>query len=469
MRRWRSSALLPIGLELAFLVGAAACSGSPPGAPEEPPAAGGVLHGVEGAAASERAARAEAPPETTGKGRRQPDTLGSLLPVPGQDGRWTQVVAGGTFLCALSLEGEPRCWTLRDAPPMVAPAGPFSSISAGVAHACGLREDGSAECWGDAFGAATTAPAGGFEQISAGFGYSCAVRQGGELACWGHDTHGQTQPPEGRFRSVAAGYTHSCAVRMDGAAICWGDDRERQTRAPEGRFEMVDVGECTSCGIREGGTVACWGCEQEHTHFRTRPGVIPPAAGPPTNDGWVRLAMGYQHVCALDDRGGLQCWGHSAVDEALAPEGLFRSIDAGFYSNCALRADGAPVCWGWDALVADETPEDYDPATAEDRTHSVGARSDRQYHTCPYEGLGALYLMQGRSREARAQLERAVILAPDIEYQKYLILAEILVEDGERERAIQLLRKAREICPEDPRAEARLRELQGSRAPGPGG
>lgn len=87
-----------------------------------------------------------------------------------------------------------------------------------------------------------------------------------------------------------------------------------------------------------------------------------------------------------------------------------------------------------------------------------------QGNSCPFEGLGLVYLRQGRTDEARAQLETAIELAPDDEYKKYDAMARILMDDGDHEGAAQMLQKSRENNPEGAAAGELEAELAGLRA-----
>ena len=91
------------------------------------------------------------------------------------------------------------------------------------------------------------------------------------------------------------------------------------------------------------------------------------------------------------------------------------------------------------------------------------AQDDRNY-TCPYEGLGLLYLRQGRTEKARENLQRAIQINPDIEFKKYNGLARIHMSEGNYEAATKLLRKSQENFPHDDEAARLLEEVEVLRA-----
>jgi tetratricopeptide (TPR) repeat protein len=79
--------------------------------------------------------------------------------------------------------------------------------------------------------------------------------------------------------------------------------------------------------------------------------------------------------------------------------------------------------------------------------------------TCPYEGLGLTYLSQGRTDEAKVQLERSIELDPDLGFRKYNALARILMDEGDLAGAHAMLDKSAANHPGNPEAEELLRTL----------
>jgi Flp pilus assembly protein TadD len=72
--------------------------------------------------------------------------------------------------------------------------------------------------------------------------------------------------------------------------------------------------------------------------------------------------------------------------------------------------------------------------------------------------LGTVLATAGRPGEAIAAFERAIALRPD-EASAYLNLARLLMAKGERAKAAEVLRRAREASPGDRRVAERLRDL----------
>ncbi|MEO7997219.1 MAG: hypothetical protein ABI852_07215 [Gemmatimonadaceae bacterium] len=148
--------------------------------------------------------------------------------------QFTQVVAGGTYTCAIAVDKNAYCWgqnatgnlgdgtlTERAAPTLVSGGMKFVQISAStgfgtgnltglpnvpvgaVAHTCALTETGAAYCWGwngaGQLGDGTiidrlapVAVSGGktFTEIGAGAAHTCGMNAS-TVSCWGSNASGQ--------------------------------------------------------------------------------------------------------------------------------------------------------------------------------------------------------------------------------------------------------------------------------------
>jgi alpha-tubulin suppressor-like RCC1 family protein len=131
---------------------------------------------------------------------------------------------------------------------------------------------------------------------------------------------------------------------------------------------------------------------------------------PPTRiDGLssiVQIAIGREHICALDRSGQVHCWGLNAMGQlgdgthsfhdrptrALVP--VAHSIAAGYRHTCALTAGGDVWCWGWNnrgqlgsGVISAASPT---PAKVilPEQALEVAAGSE---HTCASTASGALW------------------------------------------------------------------------------
>ena len=147
-------------------------------------------------------------------------------------GRFTQVISGTDYSCALGTNGRVECW--GDGDVIEPPSHRFESIAAGVFHACGVTGQKLVVCWGANENGELNAPRRvRFTSVSAGLHHSCGLGQDGSITCWGKPDDGRTAAPPGKFKSVMASVGHSCAVRQKGGTICWGKNHMGQTNVPQ--------------------------------------------------------------------------------------------------------------------------------------------------------------------------------------------------------------------------------------------
>jgi hypothetical protein len=220
-------------------------------------------------------------------------------------------------------------------------------ISAGGAHTLATQSDGTLHWWGVKTYAEP--PEGVlFKQAAGGKSHSCGIDTENNLHCWGLSDGGvwdfgqvTLTPTEGKFTFAAAGYNHSCAIRENATAHCWGigsEDNltEDQVAYEKGQvkltpsdvhFQQIGAGHSHSCGLKVDGSLACWGGTSGSSDV-------------PTGGGFVSLAVGFHHNCALDTG-----WTKFGLVEDV-PEGAFQSVSCGYGHTCAVRTTGEVVCWG---------------------------------------------------------------------------------------------------------------------------
>jgi alpha-tubulin suppressor-like RCC1 family protein len=132
------------------------------------------------------------------------------------------------------------------------------------------------------------------------------------------------------------------------------------------RVDHVGSGELHTCALLSDKTVRCWGRDlynqtgvQAAASSNTRP--LPAVTG---LSGVSKLAVGYNHSCALLSDGSARCWGRntqgqlgdsaSVVTTSRQPlkvTGLtnITQLAAGGEHTCALLSDGTVRCWGLNA------------------------------------------------------------------------------------------------------------------------
>jgi tetratricopeptide (TPR) repeat protein len=87
-------------------------------------------------------------------------------------------------------------------------------------------------------------------------------------------------------------------------------------------------------------------------------------------------------------------------------------------------------------------------------------RVSKTGYTCPYEGLGLLYLRSGKTKEAEENFKKAIEVNPNIEYKKYNGLAKIYLKEGRYKEAKELLDKSIKNYPYDNEAKELLKQLE---------
>lgn len=162
------------------------------------------------------------------------------------------------------------------------------------------------------------------------------------------------------IRTIEGGGAHTCAILDDGRVWCWGSNATGQL------------------GDALVGTA------------RSVPRPVSGMAGVQT----VALALGTDHSCALDDDGGVWCWGANLsrqigrsgnlsvaqtvpVKLDIRQDGspvAFESMSAGNSHTCAVSTSGVPWCWGADDMgqLGRNNFNDGDPAPAPVHTADMG-------------------------------------------------------------------------------------------------
>jgi alpha-tubulin suppressor-like RCC1 family protein len=309
----------------------------------------------------------------------------------------TSVSAGQEFSCASEVTGSVFCWAGK--PMKVSGVDGALSVASGARTACAVVKDGTVKCWvvrlGDSleaegFGVAETiVGVSGATSVAVGAGRACAVSEAGRVQCWsvegdiGSDAFSAGQPVTVEnvddATSVSVGIGHACALRRSGRVSCWGNgafgalgngvskDRAdgQEVLGLDGAVAIA-AGRLHSCATLKDGQVKCWGA---NSSFQVSPELpAESSVGTPVVVGQIdharMVAAGSTQTCAVDETGGIRCWGSNAYGvfgdgtyanpggptmEVGRVKGVSTAVSVSIGQNdhaCALLSDRTVVCWG---------------------------------------------------------------------------------------------------------------------------
>ncbi len=292
-----------------------------------------------------------------------------------------QVVVGEFHTCALTAEGNVRCWGLpslhgyggaetigdNEAPSTVGYVdigGTVVELSANMLSTCALLEQGNVRCWG------AEGPWHGYEREDA-IGDDETPASAGDVALDGKALH------------LVASQLHTCALIEGGRVRCWGEADQGGLGYPQkmvvsdpataGDVEVgapalaLSVGRNSTCALLAEGALRCWGTNGYGQLGYPHTNAVgwtesPSAAGYAAVGGAVaQSAQGMFHGCALLQSGDLRCWGNGIGylwprppdDTPPTPVGVLidvgvdvMSIAAVEHRICVLGRHGGVRCWG---------------------------------------------------------------------------------------------------------------------------
>ncbi len=241
-------------------------------------------------------------------------------------------------------------------------------------------------------------PAGDDKAIAAAAGdaHTCVLvspdgAAGGEVLCFGDNSHGQLG--DGTFISraapapvalgttgvrataITAGSDHTCALDVTGQAWCWGlgdsgqlgggaaTDQPAPVTAPlPGGLTVaaLSAGGAHTCAVDDAGGVWCWGADDRGQLGlgATGPAVAAPASVAGITGAAIGVSAGGAHSCVDLADGSVWCWGANdsgqlgdgtTVDRPTPARvaGVTGTVAAGALHTCA-SASGHATCWGAD-------------------------------------------------------------------------------------------------------------------------
>lgn len=358
-----------------------------------------------------------------------------------------------TRTCAVGARGTLACWgrgnvgllglgygVTRAASPTV-PTGlehDVVSVSAGPTETCALTANGNVRCWGqNAWGGVgdgtlttrwsptTVTLDGPATDVTVGHGFACAIVNG-NVRCWGRNDHGQLGnsantdshtpvpvPGLTEAMQLSAGLTHVCAVDAAGSVWCWGQNSVGQVGdgSTLDRDHPVQVTGLTpvtvlqasilsTCVIQSDGAIMCWGINdtgQLGDGGTSGPQSTVPVAvsGSITDAG--DIFAGADDFCISRPNSEVWCWGdntNGVLDDVVTnpftvptKSGLMSSVTAyaSSFHACVIRSDSTVRCWGMneaDQLGQGSVWGAPTPMTALATPVTSGSLDAGQLHTC---------------------------------------------------------------------------------------
>ena len=344
-----------------------------------------------------------------------------------------QVTAGGAHSCAVGRAVLPGggddfvCWGSdqagqlgdngdedRSLPTPIKPSQLPGGVSAGALHTCAVDQSARLWCWGRGssgqlgpshlvdtpFPTEVALPSGANQAaaVASGGAHSCVLVNpadglGGEIFCFGDNSYGQLGdgtltsrptpalvslgPTAVRATAVTAGSAHTCAIDVTGQAWCWGRGDSGQlgdgagvnqptptpVSLPGGpNVRSLSAGGAHTCAVDQAGGVWCWGANDRGQLGLGAAGAganmdAPAAVALPTSATGV--SAGGAHSCASLGDASVWCWGANdsgqlgdgtTVDRPTPARiaGASGAVSAGSLHSCASSADHVVSCWGAD-------------------------------------------------------------------------------------------------------------------------
>ncbi len=181
------------------------------------------------------------------------------------------------------------------------------------------------------------APNSGFKKVQRRGTWTVALRRLGTIEAWGDNYSGQLNVPAPNtgFVDVSSGGLHSVALRDDGSIEAWGENGSGECDIPDpgATYLAVAAASQRSAAVKADGSVSVWGLN-----------VMGP---PPTETGYVDVAIGSFFTMALHEDGHIDVWSTWAPALAIPePNEDFIAIDASYKTLVAQREDETMVAWG---------------------------------------------------------------------------------------------------------------------------
>jgi len=189
-----------------------------------------------------------------------------------------------------------------------------------------------------------------YSQIVGGNGFLCGLTSSNSsnsiMVCWRFSQSSNSITIDSFKRlyhgpvieDIDSGNSHVCGLVKGNNGFrleCWQWRDFNSSSGTNMNMSKIAVGENFVCGLLENGkgnVVTCTGSNNKVVGNGTKNG-----------GNYSVIEAGSNHVCAISNEGGLDCWGDMVGEK---PIGRFISLALGENRSCALGYDGIVTCWG---------------------------------------------------------------------------------------------------------------------------
>lgn len=326
-----------------------------------------------------------------------------------------QLAASDTFACAILQNDTVKCWgdntygqlasesqKNSNVPVTIPGIENAASISVSLGHACVLRTNGTVLCWGiNSSGQigngsplerqvipALVYGITNATKIATGRRNTCAIVGSGEIYCWGSNYHNLVGPYQEQTIyapqkisgisdaiAVSLSTTIGCALESTGISKCWGNLAIRGLNGGIAsnysqpvivrlgkQISDIVVADTHICVLFNSSSVQCWGDDRDGqlgTHS-TSTALRRPKGNNQYELNFVNaIAVGYEHMCAIDLSGNVICWGSNNAGQIGNPSANFNrsiwrvpglsgviALAAGSGHTCSVQSNQQVACWG---------------------------------------------------------------------------------------------------------------------------
>lgn len=160
----------------------------------------------------------------------------------------------------------------------------------------------------------------------------CVLNNAGEIYCM-DERH--TSLPYGSYVSISSMFNGMCGLRTNGSLVCV-EDLEIDD---DGGYIQIASGPYHVCALDSIGRIKCWGC---HTNSGFNFGQCTP----PINVLFTDIYSNGYSTCGITTQSTAVCWGNELITPLYLQTTEFTALSMMFENVCGLTFGGKISCWG---------------------------------------------------------------------------------------------------------------------------